>query len=40
MKKAWAKFILTKSHVITLFNDKELNINEKPLNFNKNEKRT
>ena len=35
MKRAWAKFILTKNHAITLFNEKELNFNEKPVNFNK-----
>ena len=33
MKIAWTKFILTKNHAIILFNEKELNINEKTLKF-------
>ena len=34
----WANFILTKNHAITLFNEKDFNINENPLNFNKRTK--
>jgi len=40
MKKVWAKFILIKNHAINLFNEKDLDFNEKLLNFNKNDKIT